>query len=119
MDKNDPRGRGRGRAEGDVRSKRGAVGRGGQHSQDPQSFARIAQGAHLALQDSDVRQVTHPPAGFKNDDPAIEWIKGKSFLGWHEVPGRMVTSRKIVNHVMEVYRSPGSLIEFLPKRMGL
>jgi uncharacterized protein (TIGR02453 family) len=64
-------------------------------------------------------KLKRPPAGFKKDDPAIEWIKGKSFLGWHEVPRRIVTSRKIVDHAMEVYRSAGPLIEFFRKGMGL
>ena len=60
-----------------------------------------------------------PPAGFKKDDPAIERIKHKSFIGWHEVPKRTVTSPKLVDHAMDVYRAAGPLMEFLKKGMGL
>ncbi len=60
-------------------------------------------------------KLKRPPAGFSKEDPAIEWIKHKSFVGWHHVPKRLITSSKFVDHAMDAYRAGRPLMDFLKK----
>jgi uncharacterized protein (TIGR02453 family) len=58
-------------------------------------------------------QLSRPPQGYEPDNPAIEFLKMKSFTAGHALKDESITSKTAVKNVVEVFTALNPLINFL------
>lgn len=102
---------------------------GGMYMPDPANLARVRQEIDYNLEDFKKilaaksfkqyfgklggEQLSRPPKGYEADNPAIEFLKHKSFLAWHKVDDSAVMSASYDQYVLKVFKSMYPLIQFL------
>jgi len=57
--------------------------------------------------------LARPPKGYDENNPAINYLKHKSFLAWHEVKDDVVLSKEFSKHVLQVFKAMKPLNDFL------
>jgi len=66
-----------------------------------------------SLDVEDGQKLTRPPKGYKAEDPAIEFLKLKSFTASTPLPDEMLTSDKLVGHIIDTFTILKPLIGFI------
>ena len=103
---------------------------GGLYQPEPDKLARIRQEIDYSL--ADFEQVLHessfrqhfgglrqedvlkrPPKGYEADNPAIEYLKLKSFTGSHPLTDEQLTEPTLPSHELTVCRSLVPLVHYL------
>ena len=56
-----------------------------------------------SLDVEDGQKLTRPPKGYDAEDPAIEFLKLKSFTASTPLPDEMLTSDKLVGHIINTF----------------
>ncbi len=69
------------------------------------------------LQSSDDQLLTRPPRGYTEDNPAIEWIKRKSFVAIKPLDNKMVTGKTLPKESIAAFSALQPLIHFLNTAM--
>ncbi|MBL0099359.1 MAG: DUF2461 domain-containing protein [Saprospiraceae bacterium] len=59
------------------------------------------------------QKLSRPPKGYEANDPAIEYLKLKSFTASAPIAGELLTSVKLVPHIMDVLKNIKPLIHFI------
>ena len=54
-----------------------------------------------------------PPKGYETDDPAIEFLKFKSFTAVRPIKGEILTTPKLIDSIFESFRAVAPLVKFL------
>jgi len=66
-----------------------------------------------SLDVEDGQKLTRPPKGYDAEDPAIEFLKLKSFTASTPLPDEMLTSDKLVGHIIDTFTILKPLIGFI------
>ncbi|MBP6238870.1 MAG: DUF2461 domain-containing protein [Saprospiraceae bacterium] len=66
-----------------------------------------------SLDVEDGQKLTRPPKGYEAEDPAIEFLKLKSFTASTPLPDEMLTSDKLVGHIINTFTILKPLIGFI------
>jgi len=66
-----------------------------------------------SLDVEDGQKLTRPPKGYEAEDPAIEFLKLKSFTASTPLPDEMLTSDKLVGHIIDTFTILKPLIGFI------
>jgi uncharacterized protein (TIGR02453 family) len=66
-----------------------------------------------SLDVEDGQKLTRPPKGYEAGDPAIEFLKLKSFTASTPLPDEMLTSDKLVGHIIDTFTILKPLIGFI------
>ena len=66
-----------------------------------------------SLDVEDGQKLTRPPKGYEAEDPAIEFLKLKSFTASTPLPDEMLTSDKLVSHIIDTFTILKPLIGFI------
>lgn len=66
-----------------------------------------------SLDVEDGQKLTRPPKGYDAEDPAIEFLKLKSFTASTPLPDEMLTSDKLVGHIINTFTILKPLIGFI------
>ncbi|MBK7808041.1 MAG: DUF2461 domain-containing protein [Saprospiraceae bacterium] len=66
-----------------------------------------------SLDVEDGQKLTRPPKGYNAEDPAIEFLKLKSFTASTPLPDEMLTSDKLVGHIINTFTILKPLIGFI------
>ena len=66
-----------------------------------------------SLDVEDGQKLTRPPKGYDAEDPAIEFLKLKSFIASTPLPDEMLTSDKLVGHIIDTFTILKPLIGFI------
>jgi len=66
----------------------------------------------------DGEQLKTLPAGYKEDNPAIEYLKMKSFTVGHNLPDTDLTGKGLVKKVMDVFTTMRPFADFLNRSLG-
>ena len=64
---------------------------------------------------SESEKLTRPPKGYEAENPAIEILKLKSFIVMTEVKDTELTSKELVNTVVDHFETMMPLVDFLNK----
>jgi uncharacterized protein (TIGR02453 family) len=59
------------------------------------------------------QKLTRPPKGYEINDPAIEYLKLKSFTAVHAIPDALLTSQQLVPTIAESFKVLKPLIYFI------
>lgn len=59
-----------------------------------------------------------PPKGYTADNPAIEYLKLKSFTAWHRLPDEALTEPGLAKHVLTVFAGLQPLVAYLNRAVG-
>ncbi|MGZ3862343.1 MAG: DUF2461 domain-containing protein [Bacteroidia bacterium] len=62
---------------------------------------------------SDEEKLVNPPKGYDKENPAVEYIKYKHFIAYHEVPDKIVMSPKFPQYAADVFKAMYPFIVFL------
>ncbi len=54
-----------------------------------------------------------PPKGYRSDNPALEYLRLKSFIGSRTLPDQQVLDASLTNQLLTVYRSLQPLVQYL------
>ncbi len=68
---------------------------------------------YTKLDDSSEYKLSRPPKGFDADNPAIEYIKLKSYLGIYKVADSELTSKNLVKNTVKSLQALTPLIQFI------
>ena len=66
-----------------------------------------------SLDVEDGQKLTRPPKGYEAEDPAIEFLKLKSFTASTPLPDEMLTSDKLVGNIIDTFTILKPLIGFI------
>jgi uncharacterized protein (TIGR02453 family) len=58
-------------------------------------------------------KLSRPPKGYEADNPAVEFLKHKSFLAYHEVDDKMVLEKDYDKYIAKVFKAMYPLNMFL------
>jgi uncharacterized protein (TIGR02453 family) len=58
-----------------------------------------------------------PPKGYAPDNPAIEYLKLKSFTAWHRLPDDALTQPHLTEHVLNVFGGLQPMVAYLNRAM--
>jgi hypothetical protein len=58
------------------------------------------------------------PQGFDKDNPAIEYIKLKSFLGMKKLDDKDLVSKDLLKTTLEAYEALQPLVEFINRALA-
>lgn len=65
----------------------------------------------------DFDKLTTTPKGYDKDNPAIEFLKHKSYIVSHELPDSIITSAKAKKHCLEVFKAMLPFHKFLKRSL--
>ena len=57
--------------------------------------------------------LSRPPKGYETDNPAIEYLKLKSFTASHQLPVKLLTQKKLVDEIIGAFAGMQPLVAFL------
>lgn len=60
-------------------------------------------------------QLSRPPKGFDNDNPAIEWLKFKGYFTQKNLSDTELINEDLITHVDDAYRKVKPLVDFINK----
>jgi uncharacterized protein (TIGR02453 family) len=75
---------------------------------DP-SFVKTYGGIEM----NDAIMLKRPPKGYENDDPAIEYLKLKSYTTGKSIPDKILTTDKLVPYIIDSLKPLKPLISFI------
>jgi uncharacterized protein (TIGR02453 family) len=81
-------------------------------------FSSIIQNASFkniygSLDVEEGQKLTRPPKGYEINDPAIEYLKLKSFTAIHTLPDTLLTSTQLVPTIVESFKVLKPMIHFI------
>jgi uncharacterized protein (TIGR02453 family) len=81
-------------------------------------FSSIIQNASFkniygSLDVEEGQKLTRPPKGYEINDPAIEYLKLKSFTAIHTIPDTLLTSSQLVPTIVESFKVLKPMIHFI------
>ncbi|AQG79679.1 DUF2461 domain-containing protein [Spirosoma montaniterrae] len=59
-----------------------------------------------------------PPKGYAADNPAIEYLKLKSFTAWHRLPDDALTQPNLAQHVLAAFAALQPLVTYLNRAVS-
>lgn len=63
-------------------------------------------------------KLSRPPKGYEADNPAIDYLKHKHFLAYHEVSDKEVMDKNYRKYVASTFKAMHPLVDFLNKAIG-
>ncbi|HET9055253.1 MAG TPA: DUF2461 domain-containing protein [Chitinophagaceae bacterium] len=60
-----------------------------------------------------IESLSRPPKGYDDSNPAIEFLKMKSFIVTHKLMDKDLQSKELVNKILEIYKNMVPFINFL------
>ena len=66
---------------------------------------------------SDEGRLVNPPKGYEKDNPAIEILKNKHFIIYHQVPEKIALSPKFTKYAADVFKAMHPFLLFLRRAM--
>lgn len=66
---------------------------------------------------SDEGRLVNPPKGYDQDNPAVEILKNKHFIVYHEVPEKIALSPRFGSYAVAVFRAMHPFIQFLRRAL--
>jgi uncharacterized protein (TIGR02453 family) len=71
------------------------------------------QKTYGGIDEEDGQKLSRPPKGYEVNDPAIEYLKLKSFTAIHALPDKLLTSSELLPTVVESFKVLKPLIHFI------
>ena len=64
---------------------------------------------------SDEEKLVNPPKGYDKENPAVEILKNKHFIAYHEVSDKILLSPKFPQYAVTVFKAMHPFLQFLRK----
>ena len=62
-------------------------------------------------------RLSRPPQGYDADNPAVEYLKLKSFTVTSALPDEQLTNRKLLSNIVDHFRAMKPLVHFLNRSL--